>query len=187
MNVAAESLPGAAVSAEQTLAREFERELPEAARLAFRVALGVLRNRAEAEDVAQETLLRAFRNFHRLRDPARFRPWLVRVAWRLALDRVRSDRRRQQRELAFAEPKRESTAEEIAASREFENHLRAAVDELPEKLRLILVLSAIEGYATREVAELLCVPEGTVKSRLFLARKRLTEKLKWLVQDIKAG
>ncbi len=182
---ALEGGPGAAVTAAETLAREFEGQLAESARLAFRVALGVLRNRAEAEDVAQETLLRAYRNFHRLREAARLRPWLVRVAWRLALDRIRSAKRRERREVAFAEPNHQSTAEEIVAFREFEGRLRAAMDELPEKLRLVVVLSAIEGYQTREVAGLLRVPEGTVKSRLFLARKRLAEKLKCFVSRTK--
>jgi RNA polymerase sigma-70 factor (ECF subfamily) len=58
------------------------------------------------------------------------------------------------------------------------------VDELPEKLRIVIVLAAIEGYNTREVASLLGIPEGTVKSRLFLARKQLAKSLQWLVKDI---
>ena len=66
--------------------REFEELLAECGPLAYRVACGVLRNSAEAEDVAQEALLRAYRRFDRLRDRNRFRPWLVRIAFRLALD-----------------------------------------------------------------------------------------------------
>jgi RNA polymerase sigma-70 factor (ECF subfamily) len=58
------------------------------------------------------------------------------------------------------------------------------VDVLPEKLRFVIVLAAIEGYNTREVASLLEIPEGTVKSRLFLARKQLAKSLQWLVSDI---
>jgi RNA polymerase sigma-70 factor (ECF subfamily) len=62
--------------------------------------------------------------------------------------------------------------------------LWTAIDALPEKLRLTIVLSAIEGYDTREVAELLGVPEGTIKSRLFLARQHLAESLQCLTNDI---
>jgi RNA polymerase sigma-70 factor (ECF subfamily) len=58
------------------------------------------------------------------------------------------------------------------------------VDKLPEKLRMVIVLAAIEGYNTREVASLLEIPEGTVKSRLFLARKQLAKSLQWLVKNI---
>src|SRR5438445_11476798 len=78
--------------------REFEARLAENAPLAFRVARGVLRNDADAEDIAQEALLRAYRRFERLRERTRFRAWLVRISFRLALDRLRSTKRRQQRE-----------------------------------------------------------------------------------------
>ena len=70
--------------------REFEERLAECGPLAYRVARGVLRNSADAEDVAQEALLRAYRSFHRLRDRNRFRAWLVRISFRIALDRLRS-------------------------------------------------------------------------------------------------
>lgn len=69
-------------------------------------------------------------------------------------------------------------AEEIAASREFQRRLNAEMDALPEKLRIVMVMAGIEGYDTREMAMLLELPEGTVKSRLRLARKRLAERLR---------
>jgi RNA polymerase sigma-70 factor (ECF subfamily) len=163
------------------LRREFEERLAECGPLAFRVARGVLRNTADAEDTAQEALLRAYRRFHRLRDPNRFRAWLVRITFRLALDRVRSSKRREQRETIWSQPEHQShasTAEEVAASSEFHAHLDHALDELPEKQRLALLLSAMEGHTIEEVAKLLGVPVGTVKSRIFLARKQLAEKLR---------
>src|SRR5271157_4688071 len=85
---------------------EFEARLAECGPLAFRIAQGVLRNAADAEDVAQEALLKAFRSFHRLRDPQKFRAWLVRIAFRLALDRWRSAKRREKRETEWAIPER---------------------------------------------------------------------------------
>ena len=169
---------------EASLEREFHERLAECATLAFRVALGVLRDRAEAEDVAQESLLRAYRNFHRLRDPATFRSWLVRIAWRGAIDHRRSRKRRERYEDDAAQHSvRENSsisqnAETLAASREFERRLQEELDALPDKLRIVMVMAAIEGYDTREVAELLQVPEGTVKSRLRLARMRLAKNLR---------
>jgi len=62
------------------------------------------------------------------------------------------------------------------------SHVARALDALPEKLRLVMTLAAIEGYNTGEVAKLTGLPEGTVKSRLFLARKKLAESLKWIVK-----
>ncbi len=90
--------PDAIVSGESCAEREFADMAGESSVLAFRVAWSVLRDRADAEEIAQEALLRAHRHFRRLRDPERFRAWLVRVTWRLALDRMRAARRRERRE-----------------------------------------------------------------------------------------
>lgn len=172
------------VTADVSLEREFHERLVECAPLAFRVALSVLRDRAEAEDVAQESLLRAYRNFHRLRDRATFRSWLVRIAWRTAIDHRRARKRRERYEEDVAKDNVRQiagvaqNAEELAASREFERRLNEELDSLPEKLRIVMVMAAIEGYDTREVAALLRLPESTVKSRLRLARERLTKKLR---------
>ena len=160
--------------------RDFEARVAECGPMAFRVARGVLRNTADAEDVAQEALLRAFQRFNRLRDRTRFRAWLVRISFRLAIDRVRSSQRRLLRETVWtALPSQPpANAEQLTAFTEFQLHLNAAVDALPEKYRMVLLLSAIEGYSTEEVAEMLGLPTGTVKSRLFFARKQLAEKLR---------
>jgi RNA polymerase sigma-70 factor (ECF subfamily) len=161
--------------------REFEERLAECGPLAYRVARSVLRNSADAEDVAQEALLRAYRSFHRLRDRNRFRGWLVRISFRLALDRLRASKRREQRDTLWSLPKhqpRPASAEDLAASNEFQAHLDRALGELPEKLRLVLLLAAMEGHSLDEIATIVGVPVGTVKSRIFLARKQLAEKLR---------
>ncbi|HSF02322.1 MAG TPA: sigma factor-like helix-turn-helix DNA-binding protein, partial [Solirubrobacterales bacterium] len=68
--------------------------------------------------------------------------------------------------------------EAAAAGNEFRAHLLAGIDALPEKVRIVLVLAGIEGHGMREIATLLELPEGTVKSRLHLARRRLLECLR---------
>lgn len=161
--------------------REFEKRLAECGPLAYRVAYGVLRHAADAEDVAQEALLKAYRNFERLRDPARFRGWLVRIAFRMALDRWRSLKRREKRETQGEQPEHRAagpSAEELAVSSEFQTRLERAMEELPEKFRLVVLLVGIQGYTLEEVSGMLGIPMGTVKSRLFFARKRLAEKLR---------
>ncbi len=168
--------------------REFEQRLTECGSLAFRVARGVLRNTADAEDVAQEALLRAYRRFDRLRDRNRFRAWLVRIAFRLALDRLRSGKRREQRDTLWSQPEhqpRAATAEDIAASNEFQAHLENALAELPEKLRLVLLLAAMEGHTIDEIAGMLSISTGTVKSLIFYARRKLAEKLRCHANAIK--
>ena len=200
-------LAGSLVAVDQELEREFETRLVESSTLAFRVAYGVLRHRQDAEDVAQEAFVKAYRSFRQLRDRERFRAWLVRMTWRLAIDRQRNDRRRLVREDAAAvlmeaagpkgpalhhrdgrsghwEHQRDrrpgpfgpGVLEDVEA-RERASRLWAAIDALPEKLRIAIVLANIEEHDIGEVARLLDLPEGTVKSRLFLARQRLKELL----------
>ena len=173
--------------ADPTLEREFEERVADSSTLAFRVALGVLRRREDAEDVAQEAFLRAHRGFGLLRDRDRFRAWLVRTAFRLALDHLRGRARRQKREDVVAmAPEPVASVEDDAARREIAETVARAVDALPEKLRIVTVLAAIEEHDVREVARLLELPEGTVKSRLHLARKALAESLRCLVSDTRA-
>jgi RNA polymerase sigma-70 factor, ECF subfamily len=168
----------AAIAVDADLEREFETLLVESSRLAFRVAFAVLRHRQDAEDVAQEAFIKAHRHFHRLRDRGRFRPWLVRVTWRLALDRQRTDRRRIVREHSESESRGAACNEQDAAvERDRAARVWTAIDALPEKLRLVVVLVNIEGHDVAGAAELLRLPAGTVKSRLFLARQKLKESL----------
>jgi RNA polymerase sigma-70 factor (ECF subfamily) len=173
------------VSLDPALEREFEERVADSSTLAFRVALGVLRHREDAEDVAQDAFLRAHRAFASLRDRDRFRGWLVRTTFRLALDRLRGEKRRVRREdtAALGTPVLAESAEEGAARAELQARVSEAVDALPEKLRIVTVLAAIQEHDLASVARLLEVPEGTVKSRLYLARKSLAEKLRWLVSD----
>ena len=171
-------------AAEAAARRDFEALLPESGRLAFRVARSVLRNDADAEDVAQESLLRAFRRFDRLRDRARFRSWLVRIAYRIAIDRVRARRRTAQRETLWLQESSRLASAVSSTAAAFQAQLEQAVDELPEKLRLVLLLSAMEGHTTEEVAALLAIPAGTVKSRLFFAKRKVAEKLRCFVKPI---
>jgi RNA polymerase sigma factor (sigma-70 family) len=173
--------PDAIVSAEGGVESEFADLARESSSLAFRVAWGVVRDRADAEEIAQEALLRAYRHFHGLRKRERFRAWLVRVTWRLALDRIRAERRRARRELNIGQ--QAIAAAGSAKSREFYFALAQEIERLPRKLRKVMILAAVQGYDMGEVARLLDVPEGTVKSRLFLARKRLMERLEWVVED----
>jgi RNA polymerase sigma-70 factor, ECF subfamily len=166
------------VTVDEELEREFETRLLESSTLAFRVAFSVLRHREDAEEVAQEAFTKAYRSFGQLRDRDRFRAWLVRMTWRMALDRQRSNRRRVAREQHVEPP----DAPSIIASpmaRERAQQLWQAIDTLSDKLRVVTVLAGIEGHDIKEVAALLQLPEGTVKSRLFDARQKLKERLTW--------
>ena len=178
-------MPANLLTMDTGLAQEFETRLAESSTLAFRVAYAVLRHREDAEDVAQEAFAKAYRSYSQLRDRDRFRAWLVRMTWRLAIDRQRNDRRRIARD-GGTDGLRSNRADAAAAAtsadddlvaRERAAQLWAAIDALPEKLRVAIVLSGIEEHDVNTVARLLDLPIGTVKSRLFLARRRLKELL----------
>jgi RNA polymerase sigma-70 factor (ECF subfamily) len=190
MHEHAERLAGSLVTADQQLEREFEARLADSSRLAFRVAFSVLSQREDAEDVAQDAFAKAYRSFGQLRDRTRFRAWLVRMTWRMALDRQRNNRRYSTRVVAAGLQaqldRNEETPADLIAARERAEELWKAIEGLPEKLRLVVVLAGIEGHDLREVSALLDVPEGTVKSRLFLARRQLRERLSWIVTSAKS-
>jgi RNA polymerase sigma-70 factor (ECF subfamily) len=163
---------------EQQLEQEFEARLVETSTLAFRVAYGVLRHRQDAEDVAQDAFAKAYRSFRQLRDRARFRAWLVRMTWRLAINFRRGEKRRAIREDSHAmETAAFDGQHDEADSRSRVAEIWRAIDALPEKLRVVVILANIEGHEIRDVAQLLEIPEGTVKSRLFEARRQLKEQL----------
>jgi RNA polymerase sigma-70 factor (ECF subfamily) len=170
-------LAGTFVGEDAALEQEFETRLNESSTLAVRVAYGVLHHPQDAEDVAQEAFARAYRRFGQLRDRERFRAWLVRMTWRLAIDRRRADRRRAAREAAHLETVAPLTAADQIEVRERAERLWRAIDALPDKLRVVIVLANIHEHDIGEVARLLALPVGTVKSRLFLARQRLKELL----------
>lgn len=184
MNELVDGLPQPIVSSEPLtetpadMAREFEARLADSSTLAFRVAYSVLRNKQDAEDVAQDAFIRAHREFHQLRDRERFRGWLARMSWRLALDHRRSHTRRVIRDDRAAVADYAPSHEGDLLARERSARLWSAIDQLPERLRIVVVLTSIEENSIRDVADMIDAPEGTVKSRLFEARQQLQELLR---------
>jgi RNA polymerase sigma-70 factor, ECF subfamily len=148
------------------------------ARLLFKVAYGVLRNSHDAEDVVQETFLRAHRSrFSEVRDS---QAWLATIAFRLAIDR-----KRKPVELDVADfelPTREANAEHVVMHRQQVQRLRMLIASLPEDLRFPLVLSAIEELNSRQIGAVLGIPESSVRGRIMRARQVLKEKLTVLTE-----
>jgi len=153
---------------------DFERLMRESYRLVYQVAYSVLGNAADAEEVAQDTFLTAYKKFDSLRDADKFRPWVARTSWRLALNHRRGAARAMGRDGAWVASQAASeTPERQALEREFEIRLRAQVESLPEKLKMVVLLMGVEELDVRTVAGILGIPEGTVRSRLHLARRQL--------------
>jgi RNA polymerase sigma-70 factor (ECF subfamily) len=177
MDGIAEDLPG--VAAERT---RIDRDAAFAAlaerhgRLLYRVAFGLLRNQQDAEDAVQETLLKLYRGdaWQAMEDEQAF---LARAVWRAGLTRLGSAGAKAMRnsedvtglELAAAGPNPEQAA--VAGSERA--LMRSLVEALPETLRQALVLSAVEGMRSNQVAAILEIPEGTVRTRVMRAKAEL--------------
>ncbi len=142
-------------------------------RFVFRVAFSVLRDPHDAEEVVQETFLRLYRNsaWMEMKDE---RAFLARAAWRVAIDRLPKHRCMEASPaLASHEPGPEAAvlrAEQIAA-------VHRMIDGLPEELRQPLALSTMDELSSREIADIMGIAEGTVRTRLWRARQILKRKL----------
>ncbi len=149
----------------------------------------MLNDREEALDLAQETFVRAWESMGRFRGGASFSTWLYRIATNLAIDSLRRKGRRGHEESLDApfETDTGDTERQIAdptagpdqevTLRELRREVRRAVAEMAPKLRTVLVMYDFQQMTYEEIAEALGVPLGTVKSRLFNARRVLREKL----------
>ena len=145
----------------------------------FGVALRMLRNRGEAEEIAQEVFLRVHRAVGNFRGEAKLSTWLYAITSRLCLNRLASGERRMAREGEESlERLRADTDPAAHAERgELEAALQRAITELPEERRVVVVLRDFEGLSYEEIAAALDLPLGTVRSRLHRARTDLKEKL----------
>jgi RNA polymerase sigma-70 factor (ECF subfamily) len=144
-------------------------------RRVFRIAYSVLGNSADAEEVAQEAFLHAYRRFAFLRQREKFGAWVSRAAFRLALNRQRARRRQLARDTAWHSARADSipAGARGADDQIYLDFLRGEIDRLPDKLRTVLLLCAVEDMTCGEVAAVLGIPEGTVRSRRHSARKQL--------------
>jgi RNA polymerase sigma-70 factor (ECF subfamily) len=144
----------------------------------YRVAMSVLRNSAEAEDVVQDAYVRVLQREGELSGIVEVRPWLVRIAWNLALDRRRRIRPEQMDE-AFAAGlvARDVAADQAVAEEARIRLVLAAIERLPKAEREALLLSAVEELSTAEIGAVLGKSESSVRSLLFRARTRLRERI----------
>jgi RNA polymerase sigma-70 factor, ECF subfamily len=141
-------------------------------------AVGMLGPGDDADDVGQETFIRFHRSLHRFRGESSLKTYLVHIAMNLSINALRSRRRsllrfvsRDEHEIDLPEPRTGPDGEVDAG--ELQSLVRAAVTRLGEKHRAVVVLRLFHDYSTRETAQALGIPEGTVLSRLSRAMKEL--------------
>jgi RNA polymerase sigma-70 factor (ECF subfamily) len=150
----------------------------------YRTSLRLCVESDDAQDLMQDAVLRAFQHRNQLRDPGAGRSWLFRVLVRTHLNRVRSEKRRPESvesdlseerfEAALADWSADCAGDWLERLAERER-VQRAIEEIDLPFRAVLLLSDVEEFSQREVAGILDLPEGTVASRLFRARRALRE------------
>lgn len=142
------------------------------------IAWSVVRNAADAEDLAQEAFVKAFQSIDRFRTGEPFGPWIYRIVTNLSLDVMKHRTKFHDEELSGDEPaSRRDGAELAAITGEMGERIDRAMESLPEMQRVVARLFLVEGFEHPEIAAMTGVSEGTVRSHLSLARKRLREQL----------
>ena len=165
----------------------------------FGAALGMTRNRADAEDLVQETFMKAYTKFHQYQQGTNIKAWLYRILTNTYITHYRKAQRSPKRsggeevedwQLAAAASHDEKglvSAEAEALDNIPSSQLRTALESLSEDQRVVVFLSDVEGFAYKEIADMLDIPIGTVMSRLHRGRKNLREGLSALAAEYGIG
>lgn len=175
----------------------FEQLLAAALPTAFGVAIRFVRNRDDAEDLVQEASLRAFRSFHTFTSGTNFRAWLLRILTNLYYQKYRQRQREPQiTELEDAPDlylyiqtrdaglhQRSDDPAGLVLERLSMDHIAGAIDALPDDFRMVAALYFMEEFSYEEIAGIVDVPIGTVRSRLHRGRKLLQKSLWQLAVD----
>lgn len=155
---------------------------------------GVVRNPEDARDIVQNAFIKAYGNLDGFRIESSFYTWIYRIAMNLAIDHVRKSKRRKTTGFdeaigardddgAMLEVHHEESPQRALQRKQLQERIFAALDTLSEEHREIILLREVEGLSYKEIADAMGVPEGTVMSRLFYARK----KLQGLLSDTRDG
>ena len=157
----------------------------------FSTALRMTRNRSDAEDLVQETYLKGWRAYGSFQEGTNLRAWLFRIMTNTYINKYNKDKRRpNETELddveelylyrrlgSFDQSKMSASAEDQMMELFTDDEVKNAIEELPETFRLPLLLSDVDGFAYKEIAEMLDIPIGTVMSRLHRGRKAMQKRL----------
>lgn len=168
---------------------DFEREMMPHLGSLYAVALRLTRNERDAEDLVQDTALRAYRFFHRYEAGSNGRAWLFKILHNTFLTRYR--RRSREREVLEQLAEEPTTAlyeeaddpEQRLLTEFLSEDVRRALDRLPEEFRTAVVLCDLEEFSYKEIAEIMECPVGTVMSRLHRGRRMLQEALRGYAQQ----
>lgn len=156
----------------------------------YSAAMRMTRNAADAEDLVQETYLKAYRGYDRFQEGTNLKAWMYRILTNSYINRYRAKQRRPDesdladvedmylyRRLGGEQSDVGTSAEEAFLNTVTDSAVKAAIEAIPENFRIAVLLADVEGFAYKEIAEILDVPIGTVMSRIHRGRKALEKEL----------
>lgn len=151
------------------------------ARMVYQIAYSVLRDHHDAEDASQEVFLRVWKYRGKLQDVGDTKAWVARIAWNVSLERRPKQKPVSLDDDAHANLKAalasdSTAADDLTAQRQMQEWLAQEIPLLPQEFRAPLLLSTVEELNSTEIAEILKISEGTVRTRLFRARQRLKDR-----------
>lgn len=151
---------------------------------ALRTSFLITKNRADSEDVVQQTFVKCYQTIKQLKDPKKFKSWFFRILTRTAWE-ISSYNRKVQPTCEFFDDSNmsEESALDTVIRSEQSRLIYSAVQNLEEKQRIVIILYYYNQMSVKEIAQVLLVREGTVKSRLFSARKTLQKQLTFTAQE----
>lgn len=154
----------------------------------YQMVYGMVRNQEDGRDITQDAFVKAYNNLHRFRLESSFYTWIYRIAMNLAIDFLRKRARRGTTEFdetiasrdadgGISEAHNSEGPAKTFERKQLYNRIMDALQELPEDQRQVVLLRELEGLSYKEIAEVMEIPEGTVMSRLYYARKKLQKLL----------
>jgi len=151
----------------------------------YNIIYGMVHNRDDAQELTQDSFIKAYKKLDTFNLGTKFYTWVCRIAVNTTIDFLRKHKNRQhlsfdegigiQESAGVSDMHYESNPEQAAIQEETRQKIIEAVDELPEDQKQILILKEIDGLSYKEISEVLSVPQGTVMSRLYYARKKLQD------------